>query len=196
MERMVIYDIISGLVKQILKCSNCVVSKSPDGNLVTFTINNYPSFPQGDETDVIVSYPFTWLELTDSNGKVSIKPNRISSNDVRFWQGNIGTPFPHPYIWNDGRPDFGGANKGVFTVQEMLMHLILTLRYQNVNEHSMRSSNNLGGTGIEILDNAKNQSIRVNEKYGLNSQISAKELSQWIDAQFRLRVSMLEWQGE
>lgn len=86
---------------------------------------------------------------------------------------------------------------GLFTIQEIVKHLILTLRCVNISGFSIPGclcTREFGNSTDDILVNAKNQAARVNEKYGLDEQVNIIELSQWIDSQFRLRVGMLKWQ--
>jgi hypothetical protein len=195
MDRIVVYKIIAGLVRAQLKCPECVVCRT--GDLVEFTISKYPTFPNGAEQNIIVTYPFTWLNLKNANGKVAVEPGRIDSNNVRFWQGSAGTPFLHTHIFNDGHPCWGHNNQEMATVQEVVKHLILTLRYVNISEYSIRvgirATSKFGDTLPEIMTNVKKQTARVDEKYGL-APVNSIELSQWLDAQFRLRVGMLKWQ--
>jgi hypothetical protein len=198
MDRMDVYKILAGLVKVQLKCPDCTVSRSSDGTLVVFTITKYPTFPNGAEQNVIVSYPFTWLNLSNANGKVAVSPNRINSTSVKFWQGSVGTPFPHAHIFqSDGHPCWGHNNQELSTVQEIVKHLILTLRCVNIGEYSIRvgvrASKCFGESSAETIANAKKQAARVDKKYGL-APVNPIELSKWLDAQFRLRVGMLRWQ--
>jgi len=195
-DRMDIYRIIAGLIKIQLKCPECTVSRSSDGESVVFTISNYPTFPNGAEKDIIVTYPFTWLNTKSVNGKVAVTPSRIVSENVRFWQGNVGTPFLHAHIFQDGHPCWGHNNQEMATVQEIVKHLILTLRCENIGEYSLRvgwAATEIFGKRDkpkEIINNAKKQAARVEKKYGLDP-VNPIELSQWLDAQFRLRVGML-----
>ena len=195
MDRMDIYKIIAGLIKVQLKCPECTVTRSSDGASVVFTISKYPTFPNGAEQNIIVTYPFTWLNTKSDNGKVAVTPSRVASENVRFWQGNVGTPFPHGHIWSDGHPCWGAINQQMSTVQEIVRHLILTLRYVNISEFSMDvghlASRILGNSPSEIMKNAKKQAARVDKKYGL-APVNPIELTQWLDVQFRLRVSMLK----
>jgi len=197
MDRMAVYKIIAGLVKSQLQCPECAVTRSSDGTAVVFTITKYPSFPNGTEKDVIVTYPFTWLDLSNANGKVAVRPTTINSTNVRFWQGSVGAPFLHAHIFNDGHPCWGHNNQDLSTVQEIVKHLILTLRCVNIGEYSIRvgirATRNFGDTVSETMENAKKQAARVDKKYGL-TPVNPIELAQWLDAQFRLRVGMLKWQ--
>ncbi|MCL2061136.1 MAG: hypothetical protein FWH03_00720 [Firmicutes bacterium] len=197
MDRMVVYNIIAGLVKAQLKCPECTASRSSDGSSVVFTITGYPTFPSGQNGTVIATYPFTWLSLSNANGKVAVAPGRMNSTSARFWQNSVGTPFLHAHIFNDGHPCWGHNNQGLSTVKEVVEHLILTLRCANIGEYSIRvgvpATRNFGNTVAEIMKNARNQAARVDKKYGL-SPVKGIELPQWIDAQFRLRVGMLRWQ--
>jgi hypothetical protein len=194
MDRIDIYKIIAGLIKVQLKCPECVADRSFDGESVVFTITNYPTFPKGEEQDVIVTYPFTWLNPQSVNGKVAVTPSKISASSVRFWQGSIGNPFLHAHIFTDGHPCWGGNNHELSTVQEIIKHLILTLRCVNISEFSLRevrrASSSFGDNNAVALQNAKIQAARVDGKYGLDP-VNIIELSQWLDAQFRLRVGML-----
>jgi len=194
MDRMDIYKIIAGLIKAQLKCPSCVASRSSDGQLVEFTISNYPTFPNGREQDVIVTYPFTWLNPKSVNGKVAVTPTKINASSVRFWQGSVGSPFLHAHIFPDGHPCWGHNNQELSTVQEVVKHLILTLRCVNIGKFSIevgvRATRDFGETVKETLENAKKQAARVDKKYNLDP-VNNIELSQWLDAQFRLRVGML-----
>jgi len=194
MDAMVVYEIIAGLINQKLNCQCCVALRSPDGQSIMFLISNYPTFPHGVEMDIIVTYPFTWLNLSDVNGKIAVIPSKITFKDIRFWQGSIGTPFPHPHIWDSGIPDLGGNSNEILTIQDIVGHLIMTLRYANVNKYSILmsrlSSRSFGGSAEEVLLNTKKQIARVDAKFGLDP-INKVELSQWLDYQFRLRVSIL-----
>lgn len=109
MDIMIVYSIIVGLIKQNLNCPSCVALRSPDGQSIMFTISNYPAFPHGAEMEIIITYPFDWLNLSNANGRVAIVPKRLNPNSIKFWQGSIGTAFPHPYIFDDGCPDFGNC---------------------------------------------------------------------------------------
>lgn len=124
--RMKVYGVIAGLIRST-KIS-CDESRSSDGTSIVFTIKNYPSFPSGTETVVIVTYPYTWLDVSTENGHVTVRPNRMNSSSVKFWQGSVGTPFNHAHIFDDGRPCWGHDNNDLTTVQEVVKHLILTLR--------------------------------------------------------------------
>jgi hypothetical protein len=194
MDRMDIYKIIAGLIKVQLKCPECVVERSSDGASVVFTIRKYPAFPNGAEQDVIVTYPFTWLNPQSVNGKVAVTPSKINASSVRFWQGGIGNPFLHAHIFDNGRPCWGGNNQELSTMKEIILHLILTLRCVNISEFSLnqarKASSRFGDGNSVILQNAKRQAARVDKKYGL-APVNIIELTQWLDAQFRLRVGML-----
>lgn len=73
-KRMVVYKIIAGLIKEQLNCPDCNASRSSDGTLVVFTISDYPTFPNG-EGKIIVTYPFTWLDVSNANGRVAVTPS-------------------------------------------------------------------------------------------------------------------------
>ena len=196
MDRMSVYNILAGLIKAQLRC-DCVASRSPDGVSVMFTIMNYPTFPSGAERNIIVTYPFTWLSLENANGRVAVTPSRINATSVRFWQGNIGTAFLHAHVFGDGHPCWGSNNQELSTVQEVLKHLILTLRCVNIGEFSIRTgrpaTSAFGSTLADIMANSRSQAARVAKKYGL-SPVNGIELPQWIDTQFKVRVGMLRWE--
>ncbi|MCL2061134.1 MAG: hypothetical protein FWH03_00710 [Firmicutes bacterium] len=196
MDRLIVYRIIAGLIKAQLNCPNCTATRSADGQSVLFTISNYPSFPNGVESDVIVSYPFTWLSLSNINGKVAVTPSRVSSANVRFWQGAVGSPFLHAHVFNSGHPCWGHRNQDLTTVQEIIKHLILTLRCANIGKYSLNghlATRDFGNNADEAYENAKKQAARVDAIFRL-SPVDSIELSQWIDGQFRLRIGMLKWQ--
>ena len=197
MDIMKAYNIIAGIITSQLNCA-CTASKSQDGQSVVFTINGYPTFPDGVEQDVIVTYPFSWLQLSKSgDGTVEVIANTINFREIRFWQGRIGNPFIHAWVFDDGRPCYGVSSKGRGdTVPEYIRHLILTLRFKNITRDSLKVGSpatlKMGKTYDEILRNTQIQATRVEKKYNLRL-INNINFSKWIDDEYIKRTVKLNW---
>lgn len=197
MDRMDIYKILAGMIKVAFtgkkKGAFCEVRRNEDK--VEFVIKNHPVYPSGIG-DIIVSYPYTWLNIGNANGHVSVRPSTITSQQVRFWQGHVGESFKHAHVFDDGHPCWGHNNQNLSSVVEVMKNLIMCLRFVNITDYSLEvglpATRSFGTNTNEMKRNAKTMVRRVDDYYGLESY-SALAVDLAFSREFNMKVSMLRW---